>query len=119
MTVKEPSDDLVLSNVFRVGIVSLTRTLARAVARDGVTINNIAPGAFDTERSRELIAARAAREGIAPEEIRAAAEAGLPLGRFARPEELGALAAFLATPAASGITGTTIAADGGAGKSLL
>ena len=118
-TVKEPSAGIVLSSVFRVGVVSLARTLARQVARDGVTINNVCPGAFDTERARSLMAGRAEEEARTIEEIRAAAEAGHPMGRILKPEELGALVAFLTSPAASAITGTTLQVDGGATRGLF
>ena len=118
-TVKEPSEGIVLSSVFRAGVVSLAKTLARQVARDGVTVNNVCPGAYDTERSRELMSLRARKEGLSLEEVRAAAEDGHPMGRILRPKELGALVAFLASLAARTINGTTIQADGGSTRGLL
>jgi len=119
MSVKEPAVNLVLSNTFRVGVVSMSKALSRQVIADGVTINNICPGGFDTERARELSAAAAERTGRPAEELRAESEASLPMGRILQPAELGVLVAFLATDAAGAITGTTIPVDGGEGVGLL
>lgn len=119
MSVKEPAVNLVLSNTFRVGVVSMSKALSRQVIADGVTINNICPGGFDTERAGELLAAAAARTGRSAEELRATSEASLPMGRLLQPPELATLVAFLAGDAAGAITGTTIPVDGGEGVGLL
>ena len=119
MSVKEPAVNLVLSNTFRVGVVSMSKGLSRQVIADGVTINNVCPGGFDTERARELLAAAAERTGRSPEDLRAESEAALPMGRILEPTELGPLVAFLATDAARAITGTAIPVDGGEGVGLF
>ena len=119
MSVKEPAVNLVLSNTFRVGVVSMSKALSRQVIADGVTINNVCPGGFDTERSRELLAAAAERTGRSAEELRAESEASLPMGRILDPPELATLVAFLASDEARAITGTTIPVDGGEGVGLL
>lgn len=119
ITVKEPSDTLVLSNAFRSGITALVRTLAREVIRDGITINNILPAAIKTERTQQLMQAKASKTGKSVNEVEAELVGGLPLGRWNTPAELANLVAFLASKQASGISGTNIAIDGGKQKGLL
>ncbi len=86
---------------------------ARAYAKHNVTINSIQPGAFDTDRIR-VVFAKAAASGADAAALRARREAAIPAGRFGRPEEFGALCAFLASAAAGYVTGQNILIDGGA-----
>jgi 3-oxoacyl-[acyl-carrier protein] reductase len=110
---KQPVANLILSNSLRAAVTGLASTLAREVAADGITVNTILPGYTNTERVVELNEANAAREGVTAEEIRARAEAEIPIGRFAEPEEFAALAAFLVSERASYITAGAFAVDGG------
>jgi 3-oxoacyl-[acyl-carrier protein] reductase len=119
VSVKEPIEQLILSNVFRSGVTALFKTLAREQARHGITFNTVLPGLTDTERLAELYEAQAEREGIALEDLMARVARALPLGRLNRPDELGELVAFLASEAASGITGDALAVDGGQLRGLL
>jgi 3-oxoacyl-[acyl-carrier protein] reductase len=119
ISVKQPIDDLLLSNVYRAGVVGLAKTLSRQVAADGITINNVAPSYTRTERIAEIFEARAAEQGGTVEDVMAAAAAGYPMGRMAEPEELAALVAFLASERASYISGTTIQVDGAFYRGLL
>lgn len=118
-TVKEPAGNLVLSNVFRSAVTAYLKGLSTEVAGDGVTVNTVLPGAFRTERYEQLLDAAVARSGREKEEIAAEIVAELPIHRFQRTEELGALVAFLASEPASGINGTAIPVDGGAIKGLF
>ena len=118
-TVKEPAPNLVLSNVFRSAVTAYLKGLSMEVAADGVTVNTVLPGAFRTERYEELLDAAVARTGRDKEEIAAEIVAELPMHRFQRTEELGALVAFLASNQASGINGTAIPVDGGSIKGLF
>lgn len=118
-TVKEPAGNLVLSNVFRTAATAYLKGLSTEVAVDGVTVNTVLPGAFRTERYEQLLDAAVARTGKEKEAIATEIIAELPMRRFQRPEELGALVAFLASDKASGITGTAIPVDGGAIKGLF
>jgi 3-oxoacyl-[acyl-carrier protein] reductase len=119
VSVKQPIDNLLLSNVYRPGVVGLTKTLSAQVAADGITVNNVAPGYTRTDRVLELSRARAAAEGKTVEEILAETTASYPMKRMGEPEELAALVAFLASERASYITGTTIQVDGGQFKGML
>jgi 3-oxoacyl-[acyl-carrier protein] reductase len=119
VAVKQPVDNLILSNSLRAAVTGFAKTLAREVATDGITVNTILPGYTATERVTELNRANAEREGVEPEEIQARLEASIPLGRLAEPEEFAALAAFLASERASYITGASIAVDGGWLRGLL
>lgn len=119
LTVKEPAENLILSNVFRVGVISLAKTLSREAIADGITINNICPGAFMTDRVRELMLDQSKRTNISIEELEMNSILNLPLKRYQTPEELGDLVTFLASDLASGITGTTIQIDGGMARCLF
>lgn len=119
VSVKQPIDGLVLSNALRAAVTGLSRTLANELARDRILVNCIAPGYTATDRVVHLNEAAASREGVAPEEVQARLERQIPLGRLGTPEEFGAAVAFLASPAASFITGVTLQVDGGYVKGLL
>ena len=108
-TVREPADDLALSNAVRPAVVGWMKTLARDVARDGITVNTIAPGRIDTARLRE-----AHPEGPTPDAV-----APIPAGRFGTPREIADVVCFLASERASYVTGTVIPVDGGLTRGLL
>lgn len=113
VSVKEPLDNLVLSNSIRAAVHGLAKTLSNQVALDGVTVNNVLPGYTQTDRINELAAASAAKTGKPVEEYLADLGKPIPLGRVGQPEELAALVAFLASERASYITGVSIPVDGG------
>ena len=113
VSVRQPIDHLILSNVFRSGVVALLKTLSFELAPFGIRVNNLAPGRIDTDRIRELDESIAARESTSADEIRRRHAASMPLGRYGTPEEFARMAAFLVSPAASYITGQTILVDGG------
>ena len=119
IAVKQPVDGLMLSNAIRAAVTGWARTLANEVARDGVTVNNILPGYTRTDRVEQLNAATAAREGIAPDEVRRRSEAQIPMRRLGEPREFAALAAFLVSDRASYITAQSVAVDGGWIRALL
>ena len=118
ITVKEPSEQLILSNVMRSGVTSLIKTLSMQLAPEGIRVNNILPGRIDTNRIRNLDATRADKTGQSPEECRAAAMESIPLARYGEISEFGKAAAFLLSDAASYITGTSLALDGGSLKTV-
>lgn len=109
----EPSPNLAISNAIRPALVGWGKTLATEVARHGVTVNALAPGRIDTDRVRQLDEANAARSGRDLSEVQAASRARIPVGRYGTIEEYGAAAVFLASPAASFITGSILRVDGG------
>ena len=119
IAVKQPVDNLILSNSVRAAVTGFARTLANEVATDGVTVNNILPGYTRTERVEELADATAAREGLTRADVVARFEKEIPMRRLGEPREFAALAVFLASERASYITGQSIAVDGGWIKSLL
>lgn len=119
VSVKQPIDNLILSNVYRPGVVGLAKTLSGQLAAEGITINNVAPGYTRTDRVLALAKARAADEGKTTAEILADSASDYPMQRMGEPEELAALVAFLASERASYITGTTIQVDGGYVKGVL
>ena len=118
-TVKEPAENLILSNVFRVGVVSLAKTMTTELVADNITINNICTGAFKTDRCIDLMNNNAKIANKSVDEIEEEIVAGLPLKRFQTPAEMGDLVAFLCSELAGGITGTTIQIDGGMSKCLF
>ncbi|HUH94268.1 MAG TPA: SDR family oxidoreductase [Casimicrobiaceae bacterium] len=112
--VKAPIEHLGLSNGARSGLTGFVAGLARKVARHGVTINNLLPGAFDTDRLRANIAGRAKAAGKPVEEFVRQAAAAVPAGRFGTPAEFGALCAYVCSVHASYLTGQNLLLDGGA-----
>ncbi|MFN3804121.1 MAG: SDR family oxidoreductase [Pyrobaculum sp.] len=112
-TLKQPIPTLTLSNVVRLSLAGLIKTLAYQLGRYNILVNGIMQGYVDTERVREVAAARAQREGRGVEEVLREMAAEIPLGRLARPEEVGELAAFLASDRASYISGSLVLIDGG------
>lgn len=119
IAVKQPVENLILSNSLRAAVTGFARTLANEVAPYGITVNNLLPGYTRTERVVELAKAMAERRGLSEEEVRAEWEAQIPMKRLGEPREFAALAAFLASERASYITGTSITVDGGWVRSLL
>jgi len=113
--VKAPIDILGLSNGARSGLTGFVAGAARsAIAGQGVTLNNLLPGKFDTDRLAATFAGTAAKTGRTLEAVRAAQQAGIPAGRFGTPQEFGAICAFLCSVHAGYITGQNVLADGGA-----
>jgi 3-oxoacyl-[acyl-carrier protein] reductase len=117
ISVKQPIDNLLLSNSIRTGVAAFGKTLANQVARHGITVNTIAPGRIQTERVEQVDALTAEKLGIPVEDVRRQSEAQIPVGRYGRPEEFAALAVFLASAPASYITGQIMVVDGGIIKS--
>lgn len=116
--VKQPLDGLVLSNTARAGVAGFAKTLANELAREGITVNVVAPGPIRTDRILALARAAAAGDVDEQEALRALASP-VPMGRVGRPEELAAVVTFLAGEPASFVTGITVQVDGGAVRSLL
>lgn len=115
-SVREPIPALITSNVIRPGLAGLVKTLVGEIAP--IRINGLAPGRFGTDRIKQLDAKRAADQGTTVEEVGRQTLARIPLGRYGDPEELGRVAAFLLSPAASYLTGVIVPVDGGMIRSL-
>jgi len=113
IAVKQPVENLMLSNSLRAAVTGFARTLANEVATFGVTVNNIMPGYTRTERVEELARMMAEKEKITPAEFIARWEQEIPMRRLGEPREFAALAAFLVSERAGYITGASIPVDGG------
>jgi len=113
ISVKEPIDNLLLSNSIRAAVHGLAKTLANQVARDGITVNNLLPGYTQTDRINQLAEVRAKEAGVSPDEILANLGNPIPTGRVGQPHEFGAVVAFLASQQAAYVNGVSIPIDGG------
>ncbi|ACM34178.1 SDR family oxidoreductase [[Acidovorax] ebreus] len=113
--VKAPIDILGLSNGARSGLTGFVAGVARsAIAAQGVTINNLLPGKFDTDRLAGTLQAAAGKTGKSLDEVRRAQQGAIPARRFGTPQEFGAICAFLCSVHAGYMTGQNVLADGGA-----
>ena len=119
ITVKEPSPNMVLSNIFRSAVVSYAKTISKELISKGITINNVCPGYFKTDRVTQLIEARSEEEGISEEEYEQRAIANFPHKRYMDPQEFGDLVCYLCSQQAQSINGATIQIDGGLLSGLL
>jgi 3-oxoacyl-[acyl-carrier protein] reductase len=111
--VQQPIPTLTASNVGRAALAAYLKTLAGAVARDGVTVNMVLPGRIDTDRVAQLDQGAAERTGRDVDAVRNAAEDAIPVGRYGEPAEFGAVVAFLAGQQAGYVTGEQVRCDGG------
>ncbi|MGD1947484.1 MAG: SDR family oxidoreductase [Croceivirga sp.] len=118
VSVKEPLNYLALSNTIRAAVVTWAKSLSIDVAKDGITVNNILTGYFDTERIAQLNAKKAEKLGISENEVLKTMENNVPTKRIGHPKEYGYLVAFLASEQAAYINGTNLPIDGGLLKSL-
>jgi 3-oxoacyl-[acyl-carrier protein] reductase len=117
--VKEPIPNLALSNAARAATTGFLKTLAREVAAEGITVNALLPGRVLTDRIRALARERAGSTDVTEEEALAQQAADVPMGRLGRPEEVGEVAAFLASERAAYLTGCMLSVDGGMLRSLF
>ena len=119
VSVKQPVDGLMLSNMARTGVIGFAKTLATELAPDKILVNNVCPGIIFTDRIKQLATVRAEESGITYDQALENMTANIPLGRIGDPEEFANLVVFLASEKSSYITGTTIQVDGGMVRSLL
>ena len=119
VSVKEPIDNLILSNSIRSGVNGLAKSLSRELAKDRIRVNTVLPGAIQTDRLRQVIAGQAQRQGRSVEEIRRTWEGEIPLGRLGEPEDVADMIVFLASERANYVTGVTVQVDGGRVRSMI
>jgi 3-oxoacyl-[acyl-carrier protein] reductase len=112
-SVKQPLHGLGVSNTIRAAVANWSKTLANELAPFQITVNNVLPGATDTDRLNAIVSTRAGKQQREIEEVRQEMIDEIPMRRFGKPEEIAAAVAFLASPAAGYITGTQITVDGG------
>ncbi|MDX2084552.1 MAG: SDR family oxidoreductase [Candidatus Melainabacteria bacterium] len=113
IAVLEPIAGLAVSNAVRAAVTAMNKTLADEVAADGVTVNSVAPGIIHTDRIETLAAKRAMDQQMTLDAARESFQSHIPAGRLGSPQEFAAAVAFLCSPEASYITGTTMVVDGG------
>lgn len=118
VSVRQPVSELIYSNAVRAGVLGLVKSLSNEFGKDGITVNNVAPGYTATARLKELIARRAAGAGVPAEQIESAFGAMTALQRVGQPEEVADAILWLASERASYVTGQTILVDGGLYKGL-
>ncbi len=119
VSVKQPVPNLILSNALRPAVVGMVKTLAQEVARDGITLNILAPGYHSTAAMERLFAKKSEVEGISTEEARAAFEQEIPVGGMGKPEELASLALWLLSPLSRYVTGQIVDHAGGLVKAMV
>lgn len=119
LSVKQPVDNLIISNSYRAGLAGFSKTISNQFAGFGITVNMVCPGYTNTERLTELAENISSNTGMSVEEVFKNWAESVPAGRIGEPSELGAVIAFIASEKASYVTGTVIQVDGGCIKSLL
>lgn len=119
VSVKQPIENLVLSNAFRLAVIGFIKTLSQEVAHEGITVNVLAPGYHATPAMERLFAKKATLLGIHIDEAKREFEKEIRAGRLGEPKDLASLATWLLSPHASYVTGQTIVVDGGLSRSTL
>lgn len=117
-SVKQPLDGLGVSNTVRGAVANWAKTLANELGPDGITVNNVLPGATRTARLDQIAEAKSAKTGQSPDAILEAMAQAVPLKRLGEAREIGAAIAFLCSPAAAYISGINLPVDGGRTRSL-
>jgi 3-oxoacyl-[acyl-carrier protein] reductase len=118
ISVKQPIDDLIMSNAVRAAVVGLVKSLSNEFGKDGILVNNVAPGYTATERLQELAGTRALAAGVSTEQIYQRWAAEIPVRRLADPKEVADVIVWLASERASYVTGQTLLVDGGIYRGL-
>ncbi|MEM1326551.1 MAG: SDR family oxidoreductase [Bacteroidota bacterium] len=119
VSVKQPIENLVLSNAFRLGVVGFVKTLAQEVAVQGITMNILAPGYHATPAINRLIDKKVDTENISKEAAQAAFTSQIPVGKMGAPDDFAALAVWLLSPQSRYLTGQTISVDGGVVQGVM
>jgi 3-oxoacyl-[acyl-carrier protein] reductase len=117
-SIKQPIENLILSNTFRAAVAGLSKSLAIELAKDNILVNTLGPGRIATARVAELDRTAAERMGVSIPEVEQMRKAQIPLGRYGHPDEFAAIAVFLGSAANGYITGQSLLVDGGMVKSL-
>jgi len=118
-SVKQPLENLVLSNSIRLAVVGFVKTLSQEIAKSGITLNVMGPGSHDTPAIERIYNKKAEQSGIAAADARQQGIQQIPVGRLGRPEDFASLATWLLSPASGYITGQTITVDGGMVKAVF
>jgi 3-oxoacyl-[acyl-carrier protein] reductase len=118
-SVKQPLENLVLSNSLRLAVVGFVKTLSQEIAKTGVTLNVMGPGSHDTPAIERIYNKKAEQTGLSAAETRQQGIQQIPVGALGRPEDFASLAVWLLSPASRYITGQTITVDGGMVKSIF
>jgi 3-oxoacyl-[acyl-carrier protein] reductase len=119
IAVKQPLDGLILSNTARAGVIGLAKSMANELGKYNIRVNNVGPGPTRTDRILNLAEQRARSLGISVDEALQRDWRDIPMGRLGEPEEFANVVTFLASPAASYVTGVTITVDGGMYRGLM
>lgn len=117
-SIKQPIDNLILSNTFRAGITGLAKSLSQELAPDNILINTIGPGRIATDRVAHLDNVKAEKLNISHKEAKSRSEKSIPMGRYGEPEEFANMVVFLCSGANTYITGQSLLVDGGMVKAL-
>lgn len=118
-SVKQPLPTLTLSNAFRAGVVGFAKTLSLEVAKNGVTVNVLAPGSHKTPAIDRVIKNNSSIRGVSYDKAKEEMEQNIPVGRMGKAEEIASLAAWLLSPHSGYVTGQTISHDGGSIKGIF
>ena len=113
VSVKQPIENLVLSNSLRMAVVGFVKTLSQEIGKEGITVNIMAPGYHETQAVKRVLNKKAETSDTTYEEVQQNLEKSIPVGRMGNPADFGALAAWLLSPQSGYITGQTISVDGG------
>jgi 3-oxoacyl-[acyl-carrier protein] reductase len=119
ISVKQPIDNLILSNVARLGALGLAKSMASELAPDGITVNTVCPGYTRTQRLVDLAGKEAKEKRLSEQDVYQQWVGTIPMARLGEPKEFAAVVAFLASEKASYVTGTCIQVDGGFVKGVL
>lgn len=117
-SIKQPIDNLILSNTFRAGIVGLSKSLSQELAKDNILINTVGPGRIATDRVEHLDKVKAKKLNLSYEEVKSRSEQSIPFGRYGRPEEFAKMVVYLCSEANTYVTGQSLLVDGGMVKAL-
>src|SRR5699024_5359313 len=117
-SIKQPLDNLILSNTFRTGVMGLSKSLALELGKDQILVNTVGPGRIATDRIQSLDQIRADKLGVNKEELMEKTARGIALGRYGEPEEFAKMIVFLGSESNTYITGQSFLVDGGLVRAL-